>query len=44
MPILCFRATDAELVPQSAKELRSLGVIPYAVGVGEDVQIEELRV
>ena len=39
-----FRATDSNLVPQNAAELRSMGVIPYTVGVGNNINVGELRV
>lgn len=37
------KATDRNLVPISAKELRDKGVIPYAVGVGNNVNKTELQ-
>lgn len=37
------RATDSEDLPVTARYLRSLGIKPYAIGVG-DVDNAELRV
>nr|XP_039270450.1 integrin alpha-D-like [Styela clava] len=37
------KATDAENVTKNAQNLRDLGVLPYAVGVGNEVNITELN-
>lgn len=39
-----FRADDSGLVPAAADDLRGLGVILYGVGVGREVNKEQLRV